>query len=126
MEIRISARREAPSNVDNPASVLERRLTIEYRTLSIQLDSTARPSVQQIEERPRWKSILYRIMPIFKTLDRGKTAGPQHDVKLEQTADEISAFKFHLDTVEETLTKFGTSPVQGLEDSAIKRRRERD
>ncbi|KAJ2059041.1 hypothetical protein GGH13_007018, partial [Coemansia sp. S155-1] len=34
--------------------------------------------------------------------------------------------KFNLDSVDETLTKFGTSRIQGLEDEAIKRRRERD
>ncbi|KAJ2112936.1 hypothetical protein IW146_004242, partial [Coemansia sp. RSA 922] len=42
------------------------------------------------------------------------------------TADELSLLKFNLDSVDETLTKFGTSRIQGLEDEAIKRRRERD
>ncbi|KAJ1829993.1 hypothetical protein LPJ73_008353, partial [Coemansia sp. RSA 2703] len=46
--------------------------------------------------------------------------------KLEATAGELDSLKFHLDTVDQTLAKFGTSPIQGLEDAAITRRRERD
>ncbi|KAJ2365749.1 hypothetical protein IW150_006133, partial [Coemansia sp. RSA 2607] len=46
--------------------------------------------------------------------------------KLEATAGKLDSLKFYLDTVDQTLAKFGTSPIQGLEDAAISRRRERD
>ncbi|KAI9500200.1 hypothetical protein BX070DRAFT_196062 [Coemansia spiralis] len=77
-----------------PAATLERRFTIEYRTLSIQLS-------RHQQQRP-------------------------YEHKLHNTAGELSNLEFHLGSVDETLTKFSTSPIQGLEDSAVRRRKERD
>ncbi|KAJ1955832.1 hypothetical protein GGI12_005465, partial [Dipsacomyces acuminosporus] len=126
MEVQVASNQETPSNNNSPALAFERKLTVEFRTLSIQLSRHTQTNARHTEKVPKWKSLLYSALPIRKAYDRRKDEHSQQEARLEQTADELSTLKFHLDTVEETLTKFGTSPIQGLEDSAIKRRRERD
>ncbi|KAI8318353.1 calcium ATPase, partial [Martensiomyces pterosporus] len=127
MEIQHADRQEPSSNVNDPAALkFERKLTVEYRTLSIQLSRHTQPNLPSAEKDSKWKSLLYRILPIRKAYDRRKEDHSKQEAKLEQTAGELSSLKFHLDTVEETLTKFGASPIQGLESEAVKRRRERD
>ncbi|ORX74193.1 calcium ATPase transmembrane domain M-containing protein [Linderina pennispora] len=101
-------------------------MTVEYRTLSIQLSrQTSRP-LHGAKPTRKYNALLSR----FKFLRRGyqqrEDEHSEHEAKLGATADELSTLKFHLDTVDETLTKFSTSPIQGLETDAIKRCRERD
>ncbi|KAJ2721592.1 hypothetical protein GGI07_003883 [Coemansia sp. Benny D115] len=129
---------------DRPASArfginthrLERKLTVEYRTLSIQL------SRQQLDHRPSRaahsakdprRSVATKCCRwLYKTLHiHGAHAQRQDDYDaqqkaLEVAADSLGSLTHHLDSIDQTLAKFGTSPIQGLEDAAILRRRERD
>ncbi|KAI8317852.1 calcium ATPase, partial [Martensiomyces pterosporus] len=125
MEIQVADKRSPPSGADNQGLQFERKLTVEYRTLSIQL-SRHDQNQRARNSESKLKSFIYRVLPIRRAYDQRKADDSKQEAKIEQTADELSALKFHLDTVEETLTKFGASPVQGLENEAVKRRRERD
>ncbi|KAJ2879764.1 hypothetical protein IWW38_006062, partial [Coemansia aciculifera] len=73
-----------------------------------------------------WWDRVCRVLPLRPAYDQRQADHADQEAKFDATADELSSLKFHLDTVDETLTKFSTSAIQGLEDDAIKRRRERD
>lgn len=108
---------------------LTRQLTVEYRTLSIQLSrqvQTHRPdqadyiSRQHLSKLEAW---VRRHLPLFSNQD---TSNVNRAASLVSTADSLGTLTLHLDSVNDTLVKFGTSPVLGLENKALARRRERD
>ncbi|KAJ1946349.1 hypothetical protein FBU59_002049, partial [Linderina macrospora] len=124
MEIQIAETRQPAAT--NAELKLERNITVEYRTLSIQLSRDHLRPIRGTTSGRKYNALLSR----FKFLRRGyqqrEDEYSAQEAKLGATADELSSLKFHLDTVDETLTKFSTSPIQGLETSAITRCRERD
>ncbi|KAJ1849738.1 hypothetical protein LPJ73_003673, partial [Coemansia sp. RSA 2703] len=69
---------------------------------------------------------MYRKLHIHGAYTQRQAEYNDEQRKLEATAGKLDSLKFYLDTVDQTLAKFGTSPIQGLEDAAISRRRERD
>ncbi|KAJ1947780.1 hypothetical protein GGF37_000157 [Kickxella alabastrina] len=120
----------ATANFNTPALRLKRKLTVEYRTLSIQMgmhnqSRCQRPTASQsfFAKLQMW---LYCKLHIHGAHPQHQTDYNDQQNKLNSNADELSSLKFHLDTVNQTLAKFGTSLIQGLEDPAVKRRRERD
>ncbi|KAJ2738226.1 hypothetical protein GGI20_006305, partial [Coemansia sp. BCRC 34301] len=130
MEIQIADGPEGSASY-GPAARFERKLTIEYLTLSIQLSRQAQQQQQPQRTVLRrsgkgWWDRLCRVLPLRKAHDQRRMDHAEQEAQFDATADELSSLKFHLDSVDETLTKFGTSAIQGLEDEAIKRRRERD
>ncbi|KAJ2467304.1 hypothetical protein GGI02_004079 [Coemansia sp. RSA 2322] len=131
MEIQIANDQEAPV-ASGPVARLERNLTIEYRTLSIQISRHVQQPHQPKHPRRAlrsslsWWGRLCSLLPLRKAHEQRRADHAEQEARLEATAGELSEFKFHLGTVDETLTMFCTSPIQGLEDSAVKRRRERD
>ncbi|KAJ2074442.1 hypothetical protein GGI09_008772, partial [Coemansia sp. S100] len=120
MEIQIADEPETSSEV-GPISRVERKLTVEYRTLSIQLSRQVPHQSRQQSRISRrsgtgWWDRLCRVLPLRKAYDQHQVDHADQEAQLEATADELSSLKFHLDSVDETLTKFGTSRIQGLED----------
>ncbi|KAJ2028563.1 hypothetical protein H4S03_007795, partial [Coemansia sp. S3946] len=130
MEIQVADEPEASSPY-GPISRVERKLTVECRTLSIQISRQLPHQSRQQSRISRhsgtgWWDRLCHVLPLRKAYDQHQVDHADQEAQLEATADELSSLKFHLDSVDEILTKFGTSRIQGLEDEAIKRRRERD
>ncbi|KAJ1894873.1 hypothetical protein LPJ66_004928 [Kickxella alabastrina] len=135
MEIQIvdeppTATATAAANFNSPALRLKRKLTVKYRTLSIQMgmhnqSRYQRPTASQsfFAKLQTW---LYCKLHIHGAHSQHQTDYNDQQNRLNSNADELSSLKFHLDTVNQTLAKFGTSPIQGLEDPAVKRRRKRD
>ncbi|KAJ2375065.1 hypothetical protein IW150_002755, partial [Coemansia sp. RSA 2607] len=131
MEIQIVDTRATGAAHDEAALRLERNMTIEYRTLSVQLSRHNQNQARytEAENQPfaaKWKDWMYRKLHIHGAYTQRQAEYNEEQRKLEATAGELDSLKFHLDTVDQTLAKFGTSPIQGLEDAAITRRRERD
>ncbi|KAJ1889483.1 hypothetical protein LPJ66_008008, partial [Kickxella alabastrina] len=118
------------ANCNSPALRLERKLTVEYRTLSVQMSRQnqsryQRPTASQALFA-KFQTWLYCKLHIHSAHAQHQADYDDQQNRLNSNADELSSLKFHLDTVNQTLAKFGTSPIQGLEDPAVKRRRERD
>ncbi|KAJ2392111.1 hypothetical protein GGI05_002755 [Coemansia sp. RSA 2603] len=131
MDIQIVDTRATGAAHDEAALRLERNMTIEYRTLSVQLSRHNQNQARytEAENQPfaaKWKDWMYRKLHIHGAYTQRQAEYNDEQRKLEATAGELDSLKFHLDTVDQTLAKFGTSPIQGLEDAAITRRRERD
>ncbi|KAJ2686337.1 hypothetical protein IWW39_003681, partial [Coemansia spiralis] len=120
MEIQIADDPDT-SSVYGPIARIERKLTVEYRTLSIQLSRQGphQPRQRQSRSRNGWWDRLCRVLPLRKAYEQSRVNHAEQEATLEATADELSSLKFHLDSVDETLTKFSTSRIQGLEDEAI-------
>ncbi|KAJ1932819.1 hypothetical protein EC988_009328, partial [Linderina pennispora] len=89
--------KQRSGNATDAGLKFERNMTVEYRTLSIQL---SRHNQQQYSEAEKSgaKSFFSRIFPVRKAYDRRQASENKQEAKLGATADELSTLKFHLDT----------------------------